>query len=165
MFPLLLASLLGVADAAPIDRLEPPERAHFDALRVWMDKRQEKDFLKLKSREARDQWLKDNKLWDRFYQYAADVRAEIVAGNVAVGWMADQVYMAWGPPFQKVRTADPGVQRSEKLVYLLEVTPEGKVLVWEPGSKETHNAIDRYRYELVVHNGMVVEKLKKPGWE
>ena len=93
------------------------------------------------------------------------MRAEIVAGNVAVGWMADQVYMAWGPPFQKVRTADPGVQRSEKLVYLLEVTPEGKVLVWEPGSKETHNAIDRYRYELVVHNGMVVEKLKKPGWE
>ena len=55
-------------------------------------------------------------------------------------------------------------ERSEAYVYLLEVTPDQRVLVWRPGSKQTHGAVDRYHYELVLDDGVVVEMNRKDGW-
>jgi hypothetical protein len=166
MLPLLLATLLASpAQAAPIDRLAPDERDAFDALSVFLDAKQEKALLKLKTREARDAWLKAQGLYDRWWSLDAGRREEIAAGNVVVGFLVDEVLMALGTPFERRRVVVTGVQRAEQLVYRVEVTRDGRVLVWEAGSKETHNAQDRYRYLLDVHNGMVVAVTKKKGWE
>lgn len=162
---LLAATLLFSAGNGKLKRLSSTERDHYDALRVWMDKKQDKAYLKLKTEEERNAWLQDMGLWDRFYQYDKDVRDDIVAGNVRVGWTTDKVFMAWGPPHQRKRLSIQGVPRSEALVYLLEVTEDGSVLVWEPGSKETHHAVARYRYELIVHEVTVAEMIRKEGWD
>jgi hypothetical protein len=166
---LLLAALVlatpASALASKLDRLSTAEQAHFEALKVWMDDKAQKSFLKLKTEGERDQWLKDHHLWDRFYRYDQHDRDQIVAKEVAVGWSEDRVYMAWGAPHQKQRLARQGAERSEMLIYEFEVAPDGAVLVWAPGSKVTHGAIARFRYEIVLDDGVVAEMHKKQGWD
>ncbi len=161
----LLVGVLLFGTASKYDRLEPQEKVHFDALRVWMSDKDEKDFFKQKTPEARDQWLKDHRLWDRFYHYDKEMQDAIVQRAVARGWPVDAVYMAWGKPHETQRLFRDGAERSEKLMYFLEVTEDGHVLVWKPGSSETHNAVDRYRYELIVDDGIVTIMTKRAGWE
>lgn len=165
--PFLLATLvLGGAANGKLKRLTDEERTAYEALKVWFaDAKEEKAYLKLKTTDERNQWLKDKGYWDRFYQYDKPERDAIALGSVEPGWSIDKVYMAWGRPHQRRQLARPNVARSELLVYLLEVTDDGHVLIWEPGSKETHNAVDRYRYEVTVENDRVVEMEKKRGWD
>ncbi len=164
--PLLLGWFLAnTALAAPIDRLADDERAAFEALSVYLDAKQEKSYLKLKTREARDAWLKGQGVYDQYWALPADRREAIASGAVRTGFLLDEVLMAWGTPFERRRVVVPNVHRAEVLLYRLEVTSGGRVLVWEEGSKSTHNAIDRYRWSLDVHNGMVVKMTKMPGWE
>lgn len=165
MTTLALLLALATAHAVPLKKLEPAERDHLAALEVWMDDKARKAFLKLKTREQRDAWLKSQGLWDRFYQYDDETRAQILAGKVRPGWTSDQVYMAWGKPHARIRNTNPKVARSERLTYLFEVAASGAILVWEPGSKQTHGAVDRFRYEVEIHDGVVVELKKKAGWD
>lgn len=162
---LALVLALATAQAVPVRKLEPVERDHLAALEVWMTEADRKAYLKLKSRDQRDAWLRSKGLWDRFYRYDAETRAQILAGRVRPGWTSDQVYMAWGKPHARIRGTNPKVTRSERLTYLFEVTESGEVLVWEPGSKQTHGAVDRFRYEVDVHDDVVVELKKKAGWD
>ena len=92
---------------AKINKLEEDEYAHFMALRVYMDppnakgerrKDERKEYLKLKTRAERDQWLKDKGLWDKFYQYPPHIRQKIADGAVQIGWDKHMVYMSWGRP-------------------------------------------------------------------
>lgn len=166
MTSLLLAALLAAsADAAPIDRLAADERQAFDALAVFLDDKQERSFLKLKTRELRDAWLKAQGLYSRWWGLDPARREAIATGAVTVGFSVDEVLMAWGAPFERRRVVVEGVHRAEVVVYRVEVTPEGRVLIWEAGSKETHNAQERYRWILDVHDGVVVSKTKKARWE
>src|SRR5688572_28141925 len=82
-----------------LGRLSQAELDHYRALRVFMTDDDEKAWLKLKTTEERDQWLKDHKLWDRFYSLPPEVREQIVGGKVERGYTRDMVYMTWGPPF------------------------------------------------------------------
>lgn len=161
LLPLLLLTTM----ASKLDRLEVDERARFESLSVYMSDDQEKAYLKLKTRELRDAWLKEQKLWDRWYKFEEDMRDAILAGDVRVGWPQEAVYLAWGLPVEQLRLLRNGADRSEKLVYLIEVTSDGQVLVWREGSKVTQDVVERYRYELILDDGFVAEKNRKPGWE
>lgn len=163
--PLLLTLLLVTSVAnKKLDRLSDTERDHYHALKVWMTEKEIKDWLKLKTEDERNQWLKDKGYWVRFYQYDERLRQAILDGLVAVGWTQDMVLMSWGPPHERRRNTGRQAQRSETLVYRFEVTPEGEVLVWEPDSKTAYLAVDKYRYEVVVDDGVVAELNRKDGW-
>lgn len=161
-----LLGLLAFGTAGKIDRLEDAERTHFLALRVFMTEKDQKAFLKLKTPALRDQWLKDHGLWARFYQYDARRREEISAGHVATGWLQDQVFMAWGPPYQRQKSLDASLSgRVEVLTYRFEVSEDGEILVWAEGSKETHHAQDRFRQRLTLQNGAVLRMERVEGWD
>lgn len=165
LLPVFLGLLLVVGSAnRKLDRLSDAERDHYDALRVWMDKKERKQFLKLKTQEERDAWLKAQGLWERFYQYDEDERDEIVGGAVEVGWTLDKVLMAWGPAHNRQRLAGRQAQRAEKLIYRFEVTPDKKVLVWEPKSRATQSAIKFFRRELILEDSVLVEIEQLEGW-
>ena len=61
-------------------------------------KDERKEYLKLKTRAERDQWLKDKGLWDKFYQYPEHIRQKIADGAVQPGWDKHMVYMSWAGP-------------------------------------------------------------------
>ena len=63
-------------------RLDNQEFDHYYALRVYMSEEQRKYYLKLKTRDERDAYLKKLGLWDTFYSYEPEEREEIVAGDV-----------------------------------------------------------------------------------
>lgn len=164
---LVLVAFLALTQvAARIDRLSETERVHYDALRVWMSDKELKTLLKLKTEAERSDWLKTQGYWDRFYKYDERKRQDIHDGRISTGWTQDMVFMAWGPPHERERNLKhTGTGRSETFVYRFEVTADGRLLVWAPKSRETHNARELYRLELVVTEGVVTTITKKPGWD
>lgn len=162
-----LAVLIGLVvfgGGSKLDRLTPVERDHFDGLRVWMDKKQQKSFLKLKTEEERNQWLKDEGLWERWYKYEQDMRDSILAGDVKRGWPYDAVYMAWGKPHERARQIGRSASRSELLTYRFEVMEDGAVMVWVPGSKATYKAVDKYTMLVYIDDDKVGDIERKDGW-
>lgn len=163
---LVLASTLVLsAGNKKLDRLSEDELTHYYALQVWMDDKERKEYLKLKTQEERDQWLKEAGLWDRFYQYPDHIRDRIARGDIRVGDTHDRVLMAYGAPHNRKRVTGRNAQRSEALIYRFEVTPEGVPLIWKPGSKTAHRAIELFHIELIMDDGVVAERRKMDGWD
>jgi hypothetical protein len=173
---LMLSMLAGCGLSGKIKKLSSPEQAHYYALRVFMSDAQEKEWLKLKTVEERDAWLKENQsslqkvgvktsLWDSFYQYDAQDREAIAKGEVSNGWTEDKVMMAWGPPYARRRVAKRTASRSEIFVYRFEVAKDGAVMVWAPGSTETYKAVALYQYDVHVDDGVVTDMKKKDAWD
>jgi hypothetical protein len=163
---MFMMALLIFGGASKLDRLTPVERDHFDALRVWFTSdKDEKLFLKLKTEEERNQWLKDRGYWERFYKYDEAMRDAIVGGEVMAGWPYDAILMAWGPPHQKMRLPGRMASRSEMYVYQFEILVGGAVMVWEPKSKESYQAVAKYRMELYIDDAVLTSIVKKDGWD
>lgn len=162
---LLVASLFGTCANKKFDRLEQAEKDHYTALKVWMDKKERKAFLKLKTRDERDAWLRDNNLWERFYQYDDRVRELIVEGNVKIGFEQAALLMAWGPAHVRKKLVGRPAARAEMFTYFIEVTKDGQHLFWTPASKESNFAVKKYRKEVILHDGIVAEINEQDGWE
>lgn len=165
MSPLLLALALSLSAQAgwqsKVKKLDDQEFDHYYALRAYMDEDQKKTYLKLKTREERDQYLKDLGLWDRFYQYDEAEREQIIRGKVEVGWTKDKLEMAWGVPFDKRKLAGRKAQRSELWVYRFEQQADGAILVWEPGSKTQYKAVRLFEREVILDDDLVAEMSEK----
>ena len=169
LFLTLLLSMsmsMGFNIANKVNKLEGDEYQHFMALRVYMDapnargersKTERKEFLKLKTRAERVQWLKDKGLWDRFYQYAPHIRQKIAEGDVQMGWDKHMVYMAWGRPYKRQKVAGRSAYRSERFTYRFEVRKDGAHQVWVRNSKDTYAAQRLYIKELIVDDDKVAE--------
>ncbi len=160
----VLLGLLVLGGGSKLDRLTPVERDHFDGLRVWMDKKQEKAFLKNKTEEERNQWLKDAGLWERWYKFDEGMRDQILGGEVATGWPYDAVYMAWGKPHERKKMIGRSASRSELLTYRFEIMEDGAVLVWAPGSKATYKAVGKYTMLVYIDDDKVGELERRDGW-
>jgi hypothetical protein len=160
----LVALLLFGAGNNKLKRLSSAEQDHYQALKVWMDDKERKSYLKLKTEEERNAWLQEQKLWDRFYQYDKDDREAILSGDVIRGWTQDRVLMAFGAAHNRKRLTGRNASRSELFTYRFEVTADGEVLVWQPKSKETHNAQRLFRLELTLDDGVVAQIEKTNGW-
>ncbi len=161
----LLIATLFFSVGVSLKKLEQYEQDHYAALRVWMTPDQDKAFFKLKTREERDAYLKDQELWDKFYKYPEDIRAKILVGDVVTGWTQDMVYMSWGNPYKKKRLTGRPSARSELFIYRFEVTPDGSVMPWVPGSKATYKAVSKFQLDLYVDDMTVSEIKQKDKWE
>ncbi|MED5374093.1 MAG: hypothetical protein VX899_23960 [Myxococcota bacterium] len=170
MIALLALSMMGGCWEKRVKHLSDTEFDHYYALRPFMDEDMKKTYLKLKTQEERDAYLKEQGLWDRFYQYEADEREAIVMGDVQEGWTKDKVLMSWGSPYDKRKGADMSVTRSEILVYRFEghdSDDDGKVdthIVWEPNSKTEYKAEVLFRKEVHLANDVVTLVELKDGW-
>lgn len=162
---LLAGSLLTGCMSAKLKRLSPAERDHYYALRVFMGEDTTKAFLKLKTESERDALLHELGLWDRFYKYPDFVREKIIAGEVQEGWTEDQMFMAWGEPYDRRRLTGRPAARSELFVYRFEVAPDGVVRVWNPSSKTAYKAVDFYQIEAYVDDSRIAEIVRKEDWE
>ncbi len=161
----LLVLMVGCGFSGKIKKLESYEKDHYYALKVWMEKADQKAYFKLKTATERDAWLKANGFWDRFYQYDERQRTAILNGDVAVGFKQDQVFMAWGEPHQRNRLTGRAAERSELLTYRFEVDDDGNVLVWVPNSKTANGAAEKYALQLYMDDAVVTEIVRKDGWE
>ncbi|RME28735.1 MAG: hypothetical protein D6798_01720 [Deltaproteobacteria bacterium] len=165
MHALVLALALSLSAQAgwqnKVKKLSDTEFDHYYALRAYLTDDQKKAYLKLKTEEERNQFLKDLGLWDRFYQYDPETRQQILDGKVQVGWTKDMIEMAWGVPFDKRRLAGRAAQRSELWIYRFEQQKDGSVLVWEPGSKTQYSAVRLFERELVLDDDRLVEMREK----
>ena len=149
--------------------LTPEEMDDYTATKVFMSADEQKEFLKLKTQEEHDKWLKGHghpkSYWDTFYNYDASEREKILGGDVQKGWNQDEVYMAFGQAHVETRLAGRPAERSTLLVYRFEVQPDGSVLVWVPGSKTLHNAVETYQLGLYIDDGVITDIVKKEPWE
>lgn len=161
---LLIGALALLNVAGKLDRLTDAEYSHYRALRVYMEDNDRKSFLKLKTTEERDQWLKDKGLWDKFYHHPESVRALIVEGAVEKGWTSEMIYMAWGAPFQKQRLTGRPAGRSELLIYRLAINKEG-VATPIVGKATKYNAVAHKQVELILDDDVVTEMVTKNKWE
>ena len=147
-----------------VKHLSGSEFDHYYALRPFMDEDQRKTYLKSKTREERDAYLKSQGLWDMFYQHSEPVRDAIVAGEVQTGWSRDMVYMAWGKPYDKRKLVGRPATRSEMLVYRFEVQEDGSIMVWVPESKTSYHAVRRFEQHVILDDNHVTEILQEDGW-
>jgi hypothetical protein len=147
-----------------VKKLSDAEFDHYYALKPFMTDDMRKEYLKLKTEEQRDKWLKDKGLWDRFYKYEEHIRKGIVEGAVQQGWSKDMVLMSWGAPYDKRALAGRPAAKSELLLYKFEKQADGTVLVYVPGSKTEYKAVDRFRREVYLDNDVVTEIIEKKGW-
>ena len=161
---LALVGLLVLGSASKIKRLSEVEYDHYQALKVWMDKDQTKAFFKLKEEEERNQVLKDEGLWERFYKFEDFQREQILAGELQTGWHQDMVFMAYGQPFKKKRLTGRPAARSELFVYRMEVSDDGAHMPWVPGSKATYKAVSKYELQIYVDDEYVTEIDQKDKW-
>lgn len=159
----LFAALVLLQLAGKIDRLTEAEYNHYRALRIFMEDSDRKDYLKLKTTEERDQWLKDKRLWDKFYQHPDEVRSDIVNGDVELGWSSEMVYMAWGAPFQKQRLTGRPAGRSELFVYRFAIDKDG---VARPltGKKSSYKAVSFKQIEIILDDDELTEMHDKGDW-
>lgn len=152
-----------VATAGKLDRLSETERIHWRALRVFFDKADQKDFLKLKTEEERNAWLKERGYWDRFYKHPQTIREAIVAGEVKKGWDRDRLYMAWGQPSERNRLTGRPATRSERLIYRFEVDKDGFATV-VVDRRPDYKAVNRYQVDVVVDDDVVTELTQVDDW-
>ena len=138
-------------------RLDTQEFNHYYALRVYMSELDRKTYLKLKTREERDAYLKDKGLWDRFYKYDDEERDAIVAGDVQLGWTRDKLEMAWGAPYDRMKALGRAATRSDKFIYRFEQQPDGSVLIWERNSKTAYKATRLFIREVILDDDVVAK--------
>lgn len=167
----LVALALLAGCGSKMKRLTPTERDHFTALEVYLNTAEEKAFLKLKTEEERNTFLREHgpgnglSFWDQFYQYDEQDRDAILAGDVDIGWSEDRVFMAWGRPFERRRLTGRPATRSELFVYRFEVDDEGIVRVYVPDSKTAYRAVRQYQLDVFVDDGRVTQMDRKDRWE
>lgn len=152
---ILVVLLAGCGYKHNVKNLSDAEFDHYYALRVFMDDGQIKTYLKNKTEDERDAYLKELGLWDRFYQYNDTIRQRIVQGEVAVGWTRDEVLMAWGHPYEFRQLPGRAAERSELWVYRFEVGDDGATRVWTPDSKTYYHATRLFAREVTLDDDVV----------
>jgi hypothetical protein len=162
----LVLAVVALANVgSKISRLTDDEYAEYRALRVFMTEDEEKEWLKLKTGEERTAWLKDHKLYDKYWTLPEEQRKQILAGDVENGWSREMVYMAWGPPFQKQRLTGRPAGRSELLVYRFEIDKDGSATPLYNTKHTDYQAVRQHQTELYVDDDVVTEMVEKDKWE
>ena len=148
-----------------VKNLSDTEFDHYYAVRAFMDEEERKAFLKFKTEDERNQYLKEfmlpglppKSLWDTFYQYPDHIRTKIVEGGVQTGWTVDMLTMSWGRPMKSRKLAGRQAQRSLMFIYKFEQHPDGSVLVWQPGSKTEYQATRTFLREVILDDDVIAE--------
>lgn len=147
-----------------LDRLSDQEYAHYRALRIFMEEKDRKAWLRLKTPEQRDARLREMNLWDKFYSLSEAQRQKVVAGEVEVGFTRDMLYMAWGAPFSKNRLTGREAARSELLVYRFQIDRSG-IATPVVGERIDYKAVGQHQTEVFVDDDVVTKMVEKDSWE
>ena len=150
--------------AGKLDKMSTEERAHWRALRVFVEEKDQKKWLRLKTEEQRNEWLKERGLWDRFYEHDEVVREQIVAGDVRLGWDRMMLYMAWGAPSEKLKLTGRAASRSERLVYRFEVDKDGFASPLT-GRNPDYKAVDRYQVNVILDDNVIADMMRLEDWD
>ena len=142
-------------------RLDNQEFDHYYALRVYMSEEQRKYYLKLKTRDERDAYLKKLGLWDTFYSNDPEEREDIVAGDVKDRVVEEKGGDGLGAPYTRKKAIGRAASRSEIYIYRFEQQPDGSVLVWEPNSKTVYKAVRLFVREVIIDDDVVMEIAEK----
>jgi hypothetical protein len=162
----LMILLLGACSVnRRIAKLPEHDYQHYQVFRSFLGQEGVKHFVKFKTSEQRDAFLKEKGLWDMFYKYSDEERQAIVDGEVTKGWTKDRVLMAWGAPYDKRALAGRKAMRSELLVYRFESAADGTIRIYEPGSKTVYKAVRRFSRRLILDDDKVVELEEVNAWE
>ncbi len=162
----LAAALLGTSCmGGKVKRLSNTEFDHYYALKPFMKEDQEKVFLKKKTEEERNAYLKQIGLWERFYSLTPQEREQVLTGKVEVGWTKNMVLMALGPPWDQAKLIGSNTYNAWRYVYRFEEQVDGTALVYVPGSKTAYKAVDFFSIELVMNDDRVVELNRYKGWK
>ncbi len=148
-----------------IKHLEDEEFSHYYSLKVYLDDDQRKAYLKMKTREERDAYLKGIEmpgrppriLWDMYYDYEEHIREKIYAGEVQEGWTTEMLLMAWGKPLKQRKLAGRQASRSWAYIYQFEQHEDGSVLVWESGSKTEYKAVKMFQREVIIDDDIIAD--------
>jgi hypothetical protein len=148
-----------------IKHLDDEEFRHYYSLKVYMEEDQRKEYLKLKTREERDAYLKSiempglppRQLWSYYYDYEPHIREKIYGGEVQEGWTKDMLLMSWGKPITSKKLAGRQAMRSWLYIYKFEKHEDGSILVWEPGSKTEYKAVALFKREVILDDDIIVE--------
>ena len=170
-FFVIAASVTGCWEKR-VKHLSDVEFTHYYALRPFMSEETRKVYLKLKTEQERNAFLKKHhprgfdrsNYWEIFYKYDAAQRDAIIAGEVEVGWEREMVYMAWGKPYDKRKLVGRPAPRSELLVYRFEVLADGSVMLWVPGSESTYHSVRRFTKRVIIDDTQVAEIEEQKGW-
>ena len=160
---ILSGSIVGCGPTG-IKRLSPVEWNHYKALRVYMNDDIREVYLDQETEVDRNQFLHDAGLWERYYQYPEYVRAEIIAGNVALGWTKDKLLMSWGRPQDRGRVAGRQARISERWVYRFEQHTNGTLRIWEPGSSTSYHAARLFQRVVLMDDDIVVDITDSDDW-
>ncbi len=152
-----------------VKHLSADEFDHYYALRPFMSEDVQKGFLKGKTEEQRNEFLKTNDyqgrpLWDIFYQYDEAQRDAIVGGEITKGWSTDMVLMAFGKPYDKKKLVGRPATRSEMFVYRFEVHEDGAIMVYDPEEGSSYHAVRRFTKQVIMDDNVVTEIEDKSGW-
>ncbi len=168
---LLVLALVVVAGCwkKRVKHLTAAEFDHYYALRPFMDEETQKGFLKGKTEEERNAFLKSTNfqgktLWEIFYQYDERKREAIVSGEVDNGFTGDMVLMAWGVPYDKKKLVGRPASRSEMFIYRFETQEDGTIMVYDPEEGSSYHAIRHFTREVILDDNVVTEINEKNGW-
>lgn len=164
---MVVASLLSVAGCDKTKRLSYVERDHYQALKVFMNDDQRKEFLKRKTEDERNAYLRKVGLWDAYYKFDERKRKDILAGDVKIGWEESALNMAWGRPHGKNLVAGRKAEQSYELKYRFEMDPYGDIVVWTPKSKTEHKAVLLYQVQVILDDGVISKMVRTdcvPNW-
>ena len=165
MLWLIFGLVVGCGYERHIKRLDNQEYNHWTALRVFMDNDQRKEYLSIKTREGRDEWLKTKDLWDKFYQYDENIRDMIVSADVKTGWNRDMLLMSWGLPLDVRKEVRATAVQSERWIYKFELHKDGDILLWETDSKTAYKAKRIFTREVVIEDGGAIQKKHRADFQ
>ena len=161
---LVFLSLSGCSWERRVKHLSDAEFSHYSALKVWMTEEEQKAYLKFKESPARDAYLVELGLWDRYYKLSESQKAQLDNGEVELGWTRDMVLMAWGQPHDMQKLVGRDAKRSERLVYRFEMHEGGVVYVWRPEAKTDYKAMKLFRKDVILDDDIVKEINKHDRW-
>ena len=157
MFWLFWAGMLigGCSYKRHIKRLESAEKDHYAALRVFMKEEQKKEFLIRKTKEERDEFLKQMGIWDKFYSLSEKRREDILNYDVKVGWNQEELLMSWGTPYRTRLEPTSKAVQSQRWTYKFEEHYDKKkdqsyILIWEPNSKTEYKAKRVFARDVII---------------
>jgi hypothetical protein len=146
-------ALAGTFKLKKIKRWPAEDKTWALALDAWMTTEELDIFIKLKTTEERQSFLKEAGYWRLWEEVRDDYREAVIAQNVIKGMNKDEVFMAWDKP-KKIRKDFRRDAYVDVLNYEFERDRKGQEFVLRPDSQTAYKNENFIRF-VYMFNGEV----------
>ena len=143
----------GTFNLKKIKRWPDADKSWAIAMDAWMTAEELDIFVKLKTTEERQSFLKDAGYWRIWKEVRDDYRDAVIAQNVVKGMNKNEVFMAWDKP-KKIRKDFRRDAYVDVLNYEFERDRKGREFVLRPDSQTAYKNENFIRF-VYMHNGEV----------